>query len=287
VSDVIEPEQAVSGDQGFAVVGTSAAGSSGRSRGAVLATPGLLSSAGIKVGDQLTVDVGWTPVVVTIAGTISHLPGEPGTDGILADSADLARSYLLGGGTASIADEWWLQVPDADADAVAAHLVDVGAATTRVAARADATVGPLHVGIQAALWIVTVAAVGLAVAGLALSATVSVRTRRLELARLQAVGASRRALVRSVLTEYAVLGGLGVVVGLALGALLGRAIVPLITVSASGAPPVPSVLVHGAWTTQGRLLALLVVLVGIAVATTTNALLRRASGELLRLGDER
>jgi hypothetical protein len=283
VGNELDPTKAIWGGQGFAVV---AAPATDPVR-SVLATPGLRSSTGSKVGDRLTVDLDGVPVSVKIVGTVAHLPGEPRSDGILADSAALTRSYLLGGGTASLADEWWLQVPDGDADAVAAHLVDVGAATTRVAARADSTLGPLHVGIQAALWIVTAAAVGLAAAGLALSATVSVRTRRLELARLQAVGASRRTLVRSVLTEYAVLGGLGVVVGLALGALLGGTVVPLVTVSASGAPPVPSVLVQGAWTSQGRLLALLVLLVGAVVATTTSALLRRASGELLRLGDER
>ena len=283
VGNVLDPTEAIGGGQGFSVV---AASGDDPVRSA-LATPGLLSSTGSKVGDRLTVDLDGVPVTVKIVGTVAHLPGEPRSDGILADSAALTRSYVLGGGSAPLADEWWLQVPDGDADAVAAHLVDVGAVTTRVAAREDSTVGPLHVGIQAALWIVTVAAVGLAAAGLALSATVSVRTRRLELARLQAVGASRRTLVRSVLTEYAVLGGLGVVVGLALGALLGGTVVPLVTVSASGAPPVPSVLVQGAWTSQGRLLVLLVLLVGAVVATTTSALLRRASGELLRLGDER
>ncbi|PJI94676.1 FtsX-like permease family protein [Luteimicrobium subarcticum] len=283
LSESVDAVRARSSGMGLFAVTTPAATSSGP----VLVTPGLLSSVGSKVGDQLTVDLGDATVDVTVAGTVDHLPGEPGTDGILADSTTLARAYLLAGGTASLTDEWWLQVPDADADAVAADLVDVGAATTRVAAREDATVGPLHVGVVAALWIVTVAGVGLAVAGLALSATFSVRTRRLELARLQAVGASRRGLVRSVLTEYAVLGSLGVVAGLALGALLGRVIVPLVTVSASGGPPVPSVLLHAAWTTQLRLLVVLVVLVGVTVATTTNALLRRASGELLRLGDDR
>ena len=56
-----------------------------------------------------------------------------------------------------------------------------------------ATDGPLHVGVQAALWIVVVAAIALAVSGLAMSAAVTVRSRRLEFARLQALGAPARA----------------------------------------------------------------------------------------------
>ena len=49
----------------------------------------------------------------------------------------------------------------------------------------------------------------------------------------------------------------------------------------------PAVLVQWPWPTQAALAVVLVVLVGGAVALTTNTLLRRASGELLRLGDER
>ena len=101
------------------------------------------------------------------------------------------------------------------------------------------TDGPLRVGVQAALWIVTIAAVTLAVAGFAMSATVAVRTRRLELARLQALGAARSGLVRSVLVEHAILGILGLLAGLTLGAVLGRVVAPLVTVSASGSRPVP------------------------------------------------
>jgi heme exporter protein D len=287
----INPTLATLGGQGFTVVGTKTATTVKSRWGGVpvLVTPGFLSSVGGEVGDTLTVALDGSFVTVAVVGTIDHLPGEPAADGMLADSAALNRVYLLASGISSLADQWWLGVPDASADAVAHHLTatDVGDATSRVAARQDATVGPLHIGIQAALWIVTIAAVGLAVAGLALSATVSVRTRRLELARLQAVGASRGSLVASVLAEYAVLGALGVAVGLGLGALLGHQIAPLITVSNTGAPPVPPVLVHWPWGTQAELLVLLVALVALTVTTTANALLRRASGELLRLGDER
>jgi hypothetical protein len=291
VSDAIAPSRAILGGQGFTAVSTESTPAQRRLAVPVLATPGMLSSIDGEVGDQLTVDIGTdgAPVDVVVVGKVDRLPGEPTSDGILADTGAISRATLLGGGTRVLADQWWLSVTDSKAEAVAEHVTttDVGTATARVSVRTEATSGPLHVGIEAALWIVIVAAIGLAVAGLALSATVSVRTRRLELARLQAVGASRGGLVGSVLTEYAVVGTLGVAVGLVLGALLGREITPLITVSASGAPPVPPVLVHWAWGSQGRLLALLVALVAVTVATTANTLLRRASGELLRLGDER
>jgi hypothetical protein len=64
-------------------------------------------------------------------------------------------------------------------------------------------------------------------------------------------------------------------------------VAPLVTVSAEGSRPVPAVVVQWPWPTQAALVVALVVLVGGAVALTTSSLLRRASGELLRLGDER
>ena len=127
----------------------------------------------------------------------------------------------------------------------------------------------------------------LAVAGFAMSATVTVRTRRLELARLQALGASRPGLVRSVLVEHGILGVLGLLAGLTLGGVLAQVVAPLVTVSAAGGRPVPAVLVQWPWATQLALVIVLVGLVAAAVALTANGLLRRASGELLRLGDER
>jgi hypothetical protein len=288
VVDLVEPSDLLAGGQGFVVVGSTdrAATLEGMP---VLATPGMLDSLGADLGDRLQVDLGGATVGVEIVGTVSHLPGEPHEDGMLVDSVELARNALVAGSVAPLADQWWLQVRDADATSVVAALGDhhVGKIASRAAARTDATDGPLHIGIQAALWIVMLAALALAVAGFAMSTTVAVRTRRLELARLQAIGVPRRGLVRSVLTEYAIVGALGLVAGLVLGTLLGARIAPLVTVSASGAPPVPAVVVQWSWPAQAALVGALVVLVAGVVVVTTNALLRRASGELLRLGDER
>jgi hypothetical protein len=255
----------------------------------VAATDTLLSVFSVEVGDELELDLGGALVPVTIVREVPYLPGLPRGVGILADRDLLTRSVLLSSGTSPLLDEWWLAVPDDQVPALVDHVraTELGVTESRVGAREAATDGPLRIGVQAALWIVTVAAVALAVAGFAMSATVAVRTRRLELARLQALGAARSGLVRSVLVEHGILGVLGLVAGLVLGAVLGRVVAPLVTVSAEGGPPVPSVVVQWPWPTQAALVTLLVALVGGAVALTTSSLLRKASGELLRLGDER
>ena len=210
--------------------------STGRARVDALVTPDVLDTLGLHVGDRLQVTVAGAPVRLEIAGTVPYLPGQA-SGGVLLDEDLLGRELLRAGSSDPLVDEWWLSVPDARAPAVAATLAKDGTTTVvRAQQRQDATDGPLHVGVQAALWIVLVAALTLAVSGLAMSAAVTVRSRRLEFARLQALGAPRAGLVRSVLAEHAILGTVGVLVGLALGGLLATVVAPLITTSQSGHP---------------------------------------------------
>lgn len=259
----------------------------GRSGAPALVTPDVLETLGRNVGDTLELTVAGSDVSLVIAGTVPYLPGQPSGRGVLVDADLLGREVLLAGSAESLTDEWWLTVPDDRAPDVAAALARDGTTTVvRAAERRAATDGPLHVGVQAAAWIVVAAALALAVSGLAMSAAVAVRSRRLEFARIQALGAPRSGLVRSILVEHAVLGGIGVVVGVALGSLLAHVVGPLITTSSSGTPPVPGVVVQWDWTAQLVLLGGLVALVALVVGLTTSTSLARASGELLRLGDE-
>uniref|UniRef100_UPI0028EE250A FtsX-like permease family protein n=1 Tax=uncultured Cellulomonas sp. TaxID=189682 RepID=UPI0028EE250A len=284
VTGAIDPFALLFGRSGFAAATFAAPGPV-----PVVVTDTLMAWFSLAVGDELELDLGGARVRVVVEREVAYLPGLPTGAAVLADRDLLTRAALLDSSTDPLLDEWWLQVLDAKAPALVEEVQqgDLGVAVDRATARAVATDGPLRVGVQAALWIVTVASVALAVAGFAMSATVAVRTRRLELARLQALGASRPGLVRSVLVEHAILGVLGLAAGLSLGAVLGQVVTPLVTVSAAGGRPIPAVLVQWPWATQGGLVVVLVVLVGGAVALTTSSLLRRASGELLRLGDER
>ena len=263
--------------------------SSGSAEIAAVVTPDVLETLDAGVGDRIQVDVAGASVPAVVRGTVPYLPGAPHGRGVLVDADLLGRAVLVAGSPGALADEWWMAASDEAAPGLATELERSAGMSTVVRAteRADATDGPLHVGVQAALWMLVTAALALSVSGLGMSAAVTVRNRRLEFARLQALGAPRGGLVRSVLAEHAVLGVVGVVVGMALGALLAQVVAPLITTSASGAAPVPGVVVHWDWAAQLTLLSVLVGLVAVVVALTTGTLLKRASGQLLRLGDER
>lgn len=251
-------------------------------------TPEVLSDLAADQDDVLVVDVGGASVQLRVDRVVDHLPGMPRAKGVLVDRDALSRGSWTRGSASSFADEWWARVDDEDAAAAARSLTraEMGEVTTLVEARTQATDGPLRVGIQAALWLVIVASAGLAVTGIAMSATVAVRTRRLELARLQALGASRGALVRAILGEHALLGAVGVVAGLAVGWLLATVLTPVITDSAAGLSPVPPVVLQWPWPAQLALVGGIVLACGLVVLAVAQLLLRRASGALLRLGDE-
>ncbi|KQR12265.1 FtsX-like permease family protein [Cellulomonas sp. Leaf334] len=284
ITGAIDPFVILFGRSGFAAATFEAPGPI-----PVVVTDTLATAFAVQAGDELVLDLDGVRVPVVMEREVAYLPGLPKGAAVLVDRDLLTRASLLGSSTSQLLDEWWFQVPDASAPGVVEHVrhEDLGVAVDRVTARAVAIDGPLRVGVQAALWIVTAAAVALAVAGFAMSATVAVRTRRLELARLQALGTARSGLVRSVLVEHGILGVLGLLAGLTLGAVLGQVVAPLVTVSAEGGRPIPAVVVQWPWLSQATLVVVLVVLVGGAVALTTSSLLKRASGELLRLGDER
>ncbi|MFD6349170.1 FtsX-like permease family protein, partial [Streptomyces roseolus] len=84
----------------------------------------------------------------------------------------------------------------------------------------------------------------LAAVGFAVGSAGSVRERAAEFAVLRALGAPRRRLARLLAAEQGVLIGVGLLVGVALGALLARVVVPLVVLTGRATRPVPPVLVE-------------------------------------------
>lgn len=240
-------------------------------------------------GDKFYAVVDNLAVTMEVVGHVPYLPSVPQGKAFVVDRDALGRVLLLAGHTDPVLDSWWLAVPDAQAAEIAYDVRErLGGTSTGLAVlEADMIDGPLRVCIQSALWVTVLAALALAVAGFTMSATVSVRLRRLEFARLQALGARRSGLVRSVVAEHALLAALGFVSGGLLGTFLTRLVSPRLTIAPDGSPPVPDVQLVWAWPTQTAMLVTLGVLLALAVTLTTTVLLRRASAELLRLGDDR
>ncbi|MFB7589730.1 ABC transporter permease [Streptomyces sp. NPDC056169] len=228
-------------------------------------TETYLAATGAKPGDKLEITLGGKPVGITIARVVKELPTTgPGAQGasattpvatpedggsILVDLASVNR-YLASDETASVpASEWWLTVAPGRSDEVAAALrarpsADPEQILVRDETAADLLGDPLGAGPNAALMAVAAAAAALAAVGFAVGSAGSMRERSAEFGVLRALGTPQRRLARLIAAEQGVLIAVGLLVGIGLGTVLARAVVPLVVLTGQATRPVPPVLVE-------------------------------------------
>lgn len=244
-------------------------------------------------GDGLLLVVDGVTVPLDVTAVAPRVPTTTGgQDAVVVDHTLLARLLAERGAAGSAVDEWWVEVAPADAASYVAGL-DRDASGAPVADRAlvqvrlaeDLQEHPLRVSTSRALLLVTLAATLLAAAGFGIHAAVTVRARAGEFAVLRALGLSRPGLTVVTATETTLLGVVGGVLGIALGALLSRAVTPLVAVSGTGGPPVPSVVVEVPWADVGLLLLAVAGALAAVVLVVARAQHTTGYPGLLREGD--
>ncbi|WP_327358200.1 ABC transporter permease [Streptomyces sp. NBC_01304] len=233
---------------------------------AALVTPRFLESSGAKTGSVVEVPLSGKPVKVKIAGVLQGVPttgpglGRPDPAGTKATTTDGGAMLLdLRAVNRVLSEtrpdavvtptEWWLFTKPGKAAQVAAELrdraeIDPGQIQVRDEIAEELHDDPLGAGPQTALLAVALVAAALAAVGFAVSTAGAVRERAAEFAVLRALGTPRRQLARLLAAEQSLLIGLALVIGVALGAVLTRAVVPLIVLTGQAAQPVPGVLVE-------------------------------------------
>ncbi|MEU1469213.1 FtsX-like permease family protein [Streptomyces sp. NPDC005761] len=230
---------------------------------AALATDRFLESSGAKTGSVIHIPMPGGPVKAKIVGVLRGVPttgpgagaldpaATPATDGgaLLIDLRAVNRVLATRPDSAFPPTEWWLFTERGATDEVAAALrdraeIDPTQIQVRDEIAEDLHDDPLGAGPQSALLAVALVAAALAAVGFAVSAVGTLRERSAEFAVLRALGAPRRQLARLLTVEQSLLIGLGLLIGLALGAVLTRAVVPLIVLTGQATQPAPSVLVE-------------------------------------------
>ncbi|MFB6829439.1 FtsX-like permease family protein [Streptomyces hydrogenans] len=231
-----------------------------------IASEAFMSAAKAKPGDHLELSLGGRRLYAVVNRVVEDLPttGTAGrtTDaeaagnvpqdggGVLVDLTAVNRYLATTDPLAPVAPtEWWLTPERGAADDVvkALRAATDGASGTLVVRDeiTDDLLGdPLGAGPNTALMAVAAAAAALAAVGFAVGSAGSVRERAAEFAVLRALGAPRRRLARLLAAEQGVLIGVGLLVGLALGSLLARVVVPLVVLTGRATRPVPPVLVE-------------------------------------------
>ncbi|MFI2113175.1 FtsX-like permease family protein [Streptomyces rubiginosohelvolus] len=254
-----------------------------------VATDAYLKSTNAKLGDEIDLTLAGNTVRVTLADAVRRLPttGTAELSGT-ADPAQYGGALLLdlkavtellaGRTTATIeATEWWLSADPGDAPKVAAALralpdTDPAQVSVRAEAARQLVDDPLGAGPQSALPAVAVVAAALAAVGFAVSASGSRRERAAELGVLRALGAPRRQLARMIAAEQGVLIALALLIGLGIGTVLTRAVVPLIVLTGQADRPVPPVLVE---LPAGQVAALLAGVAALPLVIVATMALRR------------
>ncbi|MEU1126453.1 ABC transporter permease [Streptomyces sp. NPDC005899] len=253
-------------------------------------TDAFLRYAGARPGQKVDVTLAGHTVRVTLVRSVRELPTTGAGSGSTRESGTLPGGSLLldlravsevlshRPGATLAPTEWWLSTAPGDGPEVAAGLralpgTDPAQVRVRDEAVRELTDDPLGAGPRSALPAVAVAAVALSAVGFAVGLVGSRRERAAEFAVLRALGASRRRLARMLAAEHGVLIALGLLIGSALGAVLTRAVVPLVVLTGQAARPVPDVLVLLPAGHVAVLLASVAALPLLIVAATT---LRRA-----------
>jgi hypothetical protein len=274
-------------------------------RGAVSAvlTKAFARSIDVTPNATLGLRIGGIPASIRVDGLTPLVPGAPGAPDLLGESSSLggsveraetivvdytslAHALVEGGAGGALVDEWWVDVVPGTGRSFVDSIVDggTGPATSAEVLGLRLQEAPLRVATQAALWVAITASAALAAVGFGVQSAASLRSRRLELAQLRAIGFSRRRLVGLSATESLLMSLLGVCFGVGIGLLLAWLVGPLVAVSPNGSRPVPSVIVQvPGWSIAALVLGVVVVLT-VVVAGVARVQRFTEPAHLLREG---
>ena len=175
--------------------------------------------------------------IVAVANAFPTITGS----GLVMDLPTL-ELFLISHGTGPVAvTQWWLATDYGQVPAALARALPPGATVTSSSALAAATVAdPLSAVPQQALLAMAVAAALLAISGFWVSIAANVRQRRAENALLAALGVNQRSAAAQLFLEKLLLSVPAAALGLLLGTVVARLLVPAVTLSPTAQAPVPS-----------------------------------------------
>ena len=204
-----------------------------------IATQAFDAANNTSVGSVAQTTINGITVPAKIVATASAFPTITGP-GLVMDLPAL-EAFLISHGNAPVAvTQWWLATTDGQAPASLTRALPPGATiSTRAALDAATVADPLSAAPQRTLLAMTVAAVLLAISGFWVSIAANVRQRRAENAVLAALGVSQRSAAAQLFLEKLLLSVPAATLGLLLGTVVARLLVPAVTLSPTAQVPVP------------------------------------------------
>jgi hypothetical protein len=250
----------------------------------VVVTPALASAAG--PGGILPLSINDAPVVGQIVAVARRIPTVDG-DAVLADEATMATALDAASPGTGLVDEVWLNTHDLTGTAAALRRApfDTLSVTSHAEILDRLRSEPLARGTLLTLAGAAVAALALALLGLQLGVVADLRDERGELFDLESQGADPRTLRAHLRLRAALIATVGVLGGIATGAILTSLIVSLVTLTAAGALPEPPLVLSFDWSLVVLGFVAYLVVGGLAVAVATQRAFRaNAPGRLAEVG---
>ncbi|KQV74212.1 hypothetical protein ASC61_03870 [Aeromicrobium sp. Root344] len=244
----------------------------------------LADVVGTKVGGKVSATVDGVPVPLEIVAVVPTVPSAPGRVAVLADAETLSRMLIGLGHLEPVVDAWWVANPSPQT-ARALTGLDLGEVTTRTGVAAQLERGPLRAMVPAALVLLVVAGGLLLLAGAALVVGADRPARSAEVARLRALGLTRRQVTRLVLAEHGILLGLVVLTGAVVGVVASVALASSLVRSDIGVAPVPTAVLVWPWGRESAVVAGALAACLIIATVITFVVVRRSGPDQLRGAD--
>jgi hypothetical protein len=204
-----------------------------------IATAAFLNANNTAVGATVPATIDGVTVQVRIAAETATFPTVTGS-ALIVDLRTLQGDLASHGGFPLPVTEWWLATADGTVPPGLSRALPPGSAViSTTALAATVTADPLAAAPQQALLALAAAAALLAITGFWVSIAADVRQRRAETALLAALGVGRRSAAAELFLEKLMLSVPAAALGLVLGIVVARLLVPAVTLTTSAQQPVP------------------------------------------------
>jgi hypothetical protein len=206
-----------------------------------IATKAFMDAHSLTVGSVVPASLGGSPVPMRIVAEVNLFPTVTAPGGALITDLGGLQEYLARHSDPTLpVTQWWLATAGGGVPPALTASVPADTGITSVPGRATAVMAdPLSAAPQLALLAMAVAAAFLALTGFWVSIAADVRQRRGETALLAALGVTRRGAAVQLCLEKLLLSLPSAVVGVLLGLLVARLLVPAVTLTPTAQLPTP------------------------------------------------
>jgi FtsX-like permease family len=225
----------------FAQVALSAAASTSAAPLPAIATSAFADVNDLGPGSVFPASLNGLTVPLSIVAVVKTFPTVTASTGALIVDLPAAQLRAVSQGAVPLGvTQWWLSTADHKIPPGLSRALPPGSAVTGAAEVTAALISnPLSAAPQESLLALAAAAALLAITGFWVSIAANVRQRRAETALLAALGISRRSAALQLCLEKLMLSVPSALLGVILGTVVARLLVPAVTLTAAATQPVP------------------------------------------------